>query len=272
MQVEARHAARPWIETLARIGYAAKGVLYVTIGGLAALFALGERGGRATDSHGALRALAEQPFGQVLLIAMTIGLGGHALWRLVQGTFDPEGEVRSAKRPLLTRLSLLGRGALHVLLVVFAVKLLVGEPTRSESTRSLSARVMSWEPYGVWLVAAAGVIIIGFGLAQLAKVADGEVGSELRLRRLSWSAERWVVRFGNFGTVARGVVLALVGGFVLVAAVQFDPAKAKGLGETLGWLRQQTFGEVLLGVVAFGLLAYGLYQFVVARFRIIKAT
>jgi len=35
--------ARPWIKTLARLGYAAKGVVYVLIGTMATLVALGRK-------------------------------------------------------------------------------------------------------------------------------------------------------------------------------------------------------------------------------------
>ena len=43
----------PWIEVLARVGYAAKAVLYGTIGLLAARAGLGWGGGRATHTRGA---------------------------------------------------------------------------------------------------------------------------------------------------------------------------------------------------------------------------
>ena len=56
----------PWIEILARIGYIAKAVLYGTIGFLAARAALGDGGGKATDTRGALRAMLEAPFGREL--------------------------------------------------------------------------------------------------------------------------------------------------------------------------------------------------------------
>ena len=47
---------RRWVEPLARAGFAAKGIVYLILGGLATSAALGA-GGRITDMRGALRAL-----------------------------------------------------------------------------------------------------------------------------------------------------------------------------------------------------------------------
>jgi hypothetical protein len=49
-------------EWLARSGYAAHGCVYVIMGGLAVLAALGA-GGQTTGAKGALAALLSQPFG-----------------------------------------------------------------------------------------------------------------------------------------------------------------------------------------------------------------
>jgi hypothetical protein len=268
---EARRAARPWIELLARAGYVAKGVLYLTIGVLATLLAVGDHDGKATDSHGALETLGRQPYGEALLVALAIGLAGHALWRFVQGTLDPEHEIRRSEHPLLSRASFLVRAFLHAGLVVFAVKTVMGERADHETAQSTSAQVMAWQPFGVWLVGLAGAVIIGFGLQQIHEAFTGKVGQELSMRRLSWSAQRLVVRFGRFGTAARGAVFALAGAFLVHAAIEANPRNAKGLGDILQWLRAQSFGDVVLLVAAVGLVAYGAYQLVIARYRAIRA-
>lgn len=266
----ARQTARPWVESLARAGYAAKGVLYVTIGALALMLAVGE-GGRTAGSKDALAALGEQPFGQILLVVMAVGLAGYALWNAVQGTIDPEGEARSSEHPGLKRAGFITNAVIHVGLVVYAVQLAIGQPTqRGGEAQSLSARLMNWEPLGVWLVALLGAIVVGFGLHQLKKAWTGDITRKLSLERVSWKAREWIVRFGRFGTAARGSVFAIAGVFLVVAALTADPGRAKGIGETLGWLSQQSYGDLLLVVTSLGLLAYGLFQFVVARYRVIR--
>jgi len=63
------------------------------------------------------------------------------------------------------------------------------------------------------------------------------------------------------------VVFALVGIFLIKAAVEYDPDEAIGIDGALRKLAEQTYGTVLLGVVAAGLLAYAVFCFVQARYR-----
>ena len=63
------------METFARFGYAAKGFVYSAIGILALLAAF-SIGGDTTDTSGALQAIANQPFGQILLALIAFGLVG----------------------------------------------------------------------------------------------------------------------------------------------------------------------------------------------------
>lgn len=72
------HKAGPWVEKLARRGYGAKGIVYIVIGFLAVEAAF-NRGGQTTNSQGALASIAAQPFGQLLLGLVGVGLAGYAL-------------------------------------------------------------------------------------------------------------------------------------------------------------------------------------------------
>ena len=74
-----------WIDWVARAGLVAYGVVYVLIGWLAVQLALGDRSG-APSSSGALRELAQQPFGDVLIWIVSIGMFLLALWQLQQRT------------------------------------------------------------------------------------------------------------------------------------------------------------------------------------------
>jgi len=81
---------------------------------------------------------------------------------------------------------------------------------------------------------------------------------------------RWVERLGRMGLAARGVVFALIGVFLIQAALQQDAGAAVGLGGALNRLAEQPFGEILLGVVAAGLCTYGLFSFIEARYGRLK--
>ena len=85
------HDTGPWIEGLGRFGHVAIGVVYATIGVLAALTALSQGGG-TTDSHGALAWIVQAPFGRVILGALALGFAGYATWRFVQAIRDTESK------------------------------------------------------------------------------------------------------------------------------------------------------------------------------------
>ena len=78
---------------------------------------------------------------------------------------------------------------------------------------------------------------------------------------------KFVIFLGRFGYGALGVVFTIVGFFLIVAAIQFNPQKAKGLDTALRELLRLPFGPLLLGIVALGLIAYGVYSFAEARYR-----
>ena len=111
-----RAATGGWIEGLERWGYVARGVLYVIMGGLALQLAMGA-GGQAADPVGALRYIAGQPYGKVLLVAMVVGLAGYSLWGFVRALFDPLGKGSDVKG-LLQRAGYLVSGLSYGALII----------------------------------------------------------------------------------------------------------------------------------------------------------
>ncbi len=67
---------------LARIGLAMKGIVFLTIGGIALAITFGS-GGQASQL-GALGAIATTGSGVALLWIATVGLFGLALWQLTE--------------------------------------------------------------------------------------------------------------------------------------------------------------------------------------------
>ena len=260
--------SRKWVARLARVGFLAKAVLYLTVGLLALKAALGQ-GGRAADSHGAMRTVLSGPLGSVALAVITLGLFGYALWRLVQAVADPERAGRGAKG-LALRVSYAARGLLHGALGFEALRLLLGQRgAGGEPARHWTAEVMS-SPLGVWGVALAGLAVLGYGLAQVYRAFADRLRRKLDFSALSRAAAAWALRIARIGTAARGVVFFVVGLFLLKAANEHDPSEATGLGGALRALGQQPYGPWLLALVALGLAAYGVDQFVQARFRRIR--
>ena len=141
LAVKGRRAGQsPWVERLGRVGLVAKGVLYAVVAILAVKVALGGRE-ESPDRHGALRTIAEQPFGQGLLILLAAGLAGYALWRLAQAIFDTEDDGTDAKG-LAKRASYLARAGLYGFFAfsAFALAAGLGSSGGNEQQEAASAK------------------------------------------------------------------------------------------------------------------------------------
>src|SRR6476469_3854844 len=111
-QATAEGAARTRaFEVLARAGFVARGIVYGVIGILAIKLAVGA-GGKTTDQSGALRTIAQQPFGEVLLVLVAIGLAGYSLWRLTRALLGHGPEDTDSG---FERLSAFGSGVAYAL-------------------------------------------------------------------------------------------------------------------------------------------------------------
>lgn len=263
---DAMTAASPWVEFLARAGYAAKGVVYSLVGFIAARTAFGN-GGDAKGSKDALASLLGEPFGRVLLGVVAAGLAGYALWCFVRAVWDPEHDGKDAKG-VAKRAFSFARGLVYVSLVVAVIGMIRGAASSGggDATREWTAWLMSF-PLGVWLVGLAGASVIAYGAAQAYRAWKVKLDKQLSLGRMSPAARRWTVYLSRFGMAARGVVFGIIGTFLIQAALHANPREAKGLGGALESLRSQSYGPWLLAAVALGLIAYGLYQFARARYR-----
>lgn len=265
-EVAEQVARHPWIERLARLGYAAKGVVYIVGGGLAVMTAAGA-GGELTDARGALRSIARQPYGRTMLAVVACGLAAYVLWRWVQSIADADGKGRTLKG-LGLRAAYFTSGTVYAGLALAAARIVFGADERpgENSTRSWTARLMGM-PFGEWLVTLAGLSVIGYGLFQIYKGYRAKFSRSLKLPEIEDGARDWAVLAGRVGYAARGVVFLVIGAFLIQAARQHDPAEAQGLDGALRALAQQSFGPYVLGAVAAGLVAYGLFTLVEARYR-----
>jgi hypothetical protein len=261
------HAARDWIVPLARFGYATKGAVYIIIGLLAALAAF-NRGGRTTDSQGVFKEILSQPYGQVLLGAVAVGLVGYALWCLIQAIKDTENKGSDAKG-MVIRLGYGVVGLIHASLALTAVQPIIGSRAsyRGEESSREWTTILLAQPFGQWLVGAVGVAIIIAAMVQFYQAYTGKFRKELKPGEMGARTELWATRVGRIGLTARGIVFGVIGIFLILAAVHANPNEARGLSGALRTLEQQPFGPWILGIVALGLAAYGIYMLVLAWYR-----
>jgi Domain of Unknown Function (DUF1206) len=255
------HSQRPWFRFVARAGMAARGVIFLIIGVLAIKVAT-DSGGETTDQKGALTALAQQRFGEVLLMVLAVGLAGYALWRFAQGLLDTDDKGDDEKG-WAVRASKIGSGVSYALLSLAAVRILMGSGGGSGDTSKTTGGVLGWPGGQIWVGLAALVVlgVAGWNIYRsVAKKFMKRLHPSARMR----SAVEWI---GVAGMCARGVVFALIAIFLMKAAWEFDPSEAVGLDGALSRLAAQPYGKTLLGVVAAGLVAFALYCFAESRYR-----
>jgi hypothetical protein len=261
----AGNAASPWVEGLARLGYAVRGLLYLTLGVLAVRVALGN-GGETTDKNGAIAAIGSQPFGKFLLVLIVIGLVGYSLWGFIRAIFDPLNRGANPKG-LAQRIGYVVSGLSYGALVIPTVRFIVWSSSTgnsSNASQDLTAKLLA-QPFGTWLVGLLSLISMGGGLGQLFQALTADFKKDLKFRDMNSNQQKSAIRVGRFGMAARGIVFTMMGFFILQAALDSDPGNVKGLDGALQTLVQQPYGPWLLDIVALGLASFGIYSLLCAK-------
>ena len=256
-----------WLDVLGSAGYVAKWVIYGGIGILALQTALGF-GGSTEGSRGAVRTIANQPFGNVLLIVLSCGLVAYVLLRLAQAVLDVDRKGHDASG-LVQRAGYLGSAVSYAALAYLTLEIVFsdgGGGTGTGAQASLTASALS-SAFGQILVAAAGLVVIGVGGYQIYRITSGKYMERYQRSEMSERERRIARRTGQAGLAARGVVFGLIGIFVIQAAIQRDPSEARGFGEALASLARQPYGPYLLGATAAGLTCYAVYCFFRANYQ-----
>jgi hypothetical protein len=265
LSLKARRAGHSkWFDWAGRFGLAAQGVSYAIVAVLALLLAAG-LGGKASDRTGALRSLADEPFGGVLLVLVAAGFAAYAAWRFATAFFDRDDDGDDAKG-LGKRAGDFAKGAFYLVLAFSVVRILFGTDEGGEKAADQkTAGVLGW-PAGRWIVFA---FALGVAIAALWNIYRGvsrkfeddlEVGTSHNVRC-------WIGRIGLVGLVARGVAFGIIAWFLAKAAWEFDPKEAVGLGGALAKLASAPAGHAVLAAVAAGLLAFALFCLAQARYR-----
>ena len=261
---DAKHEVAPWIERLARVGFLAKALLYITVGFLAATAALGLGGKAATDQHSAMMSLLTKPLGRVLLAVIALGLVGYAVWQIIEAIADPERHGRSAKG-IAMRVRSFVTGGFHLALAFSAAKLALYQrddrQDSSQAAQEWTARALS-KPGGKLIVGLAAAAFVGYGLYQLFKA---KLDDRLALGQLGHTSRRVVIGVSRFGIAARGIVFGMIGVMLARAAYAGNPKEAGGVSKSMRELFG--FGTGPFVAVAIGLVAYGVYQVINARYR-----
>jgi hypothetical protein len=245
----AAHAAGLW-------GLTARGGLYLLLGVLAFGLVIGGAGS-GVDARGGLHQLAHESVGSVILVLLTIGFAGFALWHLFTAlTSDRQrGEAGHIVADL-------ARAVVFGMLCAVSISFLTtsrGSGNSNRTDQTWTARVLHW-PAGQVIVGAVGVAIAVAGLFLLWRVLSGGPQDEHAVLDVAPRETSTLHTLGAVGNVARGAVVVLIGIFVISAAATYDPNKSVGLDGTLKRLLGRSYGSVLVVLVALGFAAFGVYS------------
>ena len=250
------------LNAFARLGFVARGIAYIVIGAIAIMVALGIAQ-HSPDRAGAIEAIATKPFGYLLLWILVIGFLGLAVWRFVQA---------AVMRLNLTeghRVRAFFYGVGYAILFFSTLMFVVHgrTPTGSDAAaRDYTARILSLNG-GQVILAFAGIVLVVLGIVMAIRGFGAEFTRHLRMGWMSGSTQEAVIRLGQAGYVARGVVLVGIGIAAVDAAVTYDAARAEGVDGVLRSFAQTPFGPWLLILVALGLIAFGILSFFEAKWR-----
>lgn len=253
------------LELLARVGLTAYGVVHLLIGWLAVQIAWSASDSKSADTSGALKTIASQPFGKILLWLVAVGLVALALWQAseaIWGYRNREGAKRVRKQ-----VSSGVRAIIYAALGISAASMALGSgSSSSKSQQDATTGVLAW-PGGRTIVVITALIIIGYGVAEVVKGVKKSFTEEIDTSSMSPAAREGTARLGQVGYIARGIALAVVGSLLAYATLTFDRKKAQGLDGALQTILTQPFGRFLLTAVALGFAAFGVFSILQSRYR-----
>lgn len=264
ISADAAKPSRTWIKPLARLGYGARGLVYLVVAFFALLTAFS--GGENEDTKGAIKFLTDNAAGTLLTIVLIVGLAGYSIWRFIQASFDTDNHGTKPSA-LAIRAGLLTSGLIYAVLTVYTFSLWWGSgPFGSGSGGGGFAKWVSGV-VGARPAAIAGAsIMLGVAAAHFIKAAKRKYHDYFDASKKVMAALDPVA---IAGLVARGLT------FLVLAILLYTHGLTSGKGggstpglkDALDYVLELPAGTWLLGAIGVGLLAFSAYSFAEAWWR-----
>lgn len=260
----------PYTKKFARLGFYTKGFIFIVVGTLALLVALGERGGEdLADPTGALERIAHASHGKIILFVFIFGAVGHGAWNILRGAADVDNAGKGVAG-IIKRIAAGGIGVFYWFLAFKAWQLIAATrdaPVGGEAIQKTLTTVLLALPLGALLVGIIGLSVIGVGIHECYSGVTGKFQETFRLYEMTGARRSMISVLGFFSFIARGLLFGLIGYFFIVAAINYDANNAVGLDGALLTLAQSYFGKTLLFLTAIGLICHGVLSLFEARYR-----
>lgn len=244
------------IETWARLGYLARGLVYLIIGWLAF------DSNRPLSAGEAVQSAEGMPLGSIVLVVLALGLFGYGLYKIAAGLADLDGDGTDAKALVKRGARVIG-GLAYWILSYVAIRAMTDDRASSAQSGEAggtgdAARQVSEAPGGEILLVLAGVVVFAVAIVQLLIAAKANF-----MKEMAPDAPRLVKPAGQLGYGARGIVLLLVGWFTLKAG--FDGERLRDFGDALAVVRDDQ--PMMFKLIAIGLMLFGAVSVLMARYR-----
>ncbi len=255
----------PTVVKVGRIGWFAKGLVYVVAGLLALSVAAKASGwtnapvsgqGEASPT-GAIKTVASSAGGTALLWLLAAGMLIYAAWRVVSALL-PGGTDGEA---MVHRIGYLVSAIVYSTFAASALALARDssvDQNGNAKVTDISASIMS-HTAGRLVIGVVGVIVICVGLYRMKKGFSMDVNDELNLGGLSPARLRWTKRIGAAGEIGRGIGFGLVGFFLVRSAITYVASEATGLDGALRRVATESWGVIVVVIVGAGFVAYGAF-------------
>src|SRR6266404_4672908 len=116
---------------------------------------------RPLGTRGALHRALKGDLGAIALLAIALGLTADAVWQMVRAAVDAD-RVGPGITGATNRVAWIVTGVTHFGLAIAAFKIVLGirQSTAEAGVKRWTALIMSM-PFGAWLVAALGSVVLG---------------------------------------------------------------------------------------------------------------
>lgn len=252
------------LELLARAGFVGYGILHLLFAWVALQVAFAGSN-QESDQSGAFRTLAGTGWGRFLVIAIGVGLVAMAIWQIFEAAVGESGV--SNRQAIFERVVSAGRAILYGYLAYNAWKVFNGASSSMGDTQESKSSGLLASEGGQWWLGLIGLVVAGVGIGIFVYGMRKKFVKHLNTQEMAAPVRKSTIRLGMTGYMAKGVAYTIAGILFVVAAVTFDPDKARGLDAALKTLASEPYGVWLLALIAVGIAAFGIYCLAQAKYR-----